>query len=296
MPVITPKAQRRYGTLGFLLLAAGLFVLYRWAEPSSSFLNTNSPAPVPTVTMRLEHAPFESYTNGHKSWSVWAERIDLERTAGAAMSMIQSATIEGIRDGVLYRIPDIAAPIAAASGHNKDNRSASFCADRGRYSIQNLDQMPADWAQNYTLQWQFRLMGSVRLQTLAGEKLMADSMTLFELTNRHSGKSEHRIVWDSGAQMISKKVRIHSNEMRMDISDKVLECTNGVRCTYPEGAIQTDRAFFSMKESLLRCPDQSSGTEKKITYAADGLVMDVKRQLLSANHVQLKFPVEQGKN
>lgn len=292
MLVITPKLQRRFGTLGLIALVAGLFILYRWAEPTSTFSASTTPTQSPTVTMRLENAPFESYTNGHKSWSVWADKIDLERTSGAAMSMIQSATIEGIRDGALYKLPGKTSIPTASSQSSSGIVTANFSARKGRYSAQNLDSMPPEWAQNYTLQWQFRLMEDVKLQTREGEKLTADSMTLFELVNRRTGLPEHRIVWDSGAEMMSKKVHVHANQMRMDPGERLVECMNGVRCSYPDGAVQTERAFLSLKDSILRCPDPASGTDKKMQYTADGLVMDIKKHKLNANRVQMKFPVE----
>ncbi len=288
----TPQVQRRFGTLGVITLLVVLAGVYRWAEPSNTYLSSPSPSPVSTVTMRLENAPFESYVNGHKSWSVWANRIDLERTAGASMSMIQSASIEGIRNGILYKAGEKSPASDDSSVMNKEPALVSFSAQKGRYAIQNLDSMPLEWSQNYTMQWQFRLTDDVKLETLKGETLTAESMTLYELINRRTRKSEHRLVWDSGADMTSKKVRVHSNQMRMDPGERVLECTHGVRCAYPDGAVQTDRAYLSLKEQILRCPDPAAGTEKKLQYSAEGLVVNIKNRVFTANRVQMKFPVE----
>src|SRR5580658_9310006 len=88
------------------LLPAGIvgsiFGLYRWSEPPHIIPNSISSRGSTTVSIHLDNVPFAAFAGGHKVWSLWAGRIDLEHSPYSTATSIQSATLTDIRDGILY--------------------------------------------------------------------------------------------------------------------------------------------------------------------------------------------------
>src|SRR5690242_1340389 len=88
---------RAAGWIAALAVGVGVYLAYRWAEPSpASFTASNNLSARP-AGIRLENAPFTGYAQGQKAWSLWAKQIDLQRSQGAALGDIQSADLTDIR-------------------------------------------------------------------------------------------------------------------------------------------------------------------------------------------------------
>lgn len=230
--------------------------------------------------MRLENAPFTSYADGRKSWSLRAHRIALERMAGASLTNIQSANLERIREGVLYASSD------ASSGASAP--AARFQADQGRYALGETDPIPDDLALLYAIQWQFRLTGNVHFVIQNGDRLRAPSLTILEMRHRASGKLERRILCTQGAQVFLQGVRIQCNRVRYDPAGRTLECLEGVRGTFQEGQVQAERLFWSHEDSMLRCPDTAAGALRGMPFQATGLTVDLRQRIVEAEQVAIQ--------
>lgn len=286
--------------LATALLIGGFYAvyrLYRWAEPSPGAFGPFPNTAGTIVTMRMENAPFEGYTQGHKSWSVWAKRLDFERLSGSSFSSIQSISITDIREGKLFKVPDTPAVSPSAPASKQDSSpvthaaspTATFRARQGRYAINNLEPLPPDLLMSYTVQWQFKLLDDVDFRTRDGDELHADSMTILEMNNRRTGRLERRILCEKGATIRRKDTKIIANQMRYNPDERLVECLGGVRGTFKNGTVQTERAFWSLNEQVLRCPDKVSGVVDAGTFEADSLIIDQKRGLRRANGFHIRF-------
>jgi hypothetical protein len=293
-----PSRVRRFlrRTGGWALLAGlvfGFYLAYRWAEPSQNgAYSAVSSGSATNVTMRLENAPFTGYSQGHKTWALWAGRIDLERIPGGAMSNIQVATLTDIRDGKLYQRP--ASPSAAETSAPDDPVSATFHARQGRYTIGTVDPAPFELTTLYTIQWQFRLTGNVEFRTSNGDHFQTESLTVIEMTDRRTHRTERRIFCDSGVQVTLRDAHLIANRARYDPGERVVDCLGGVRGTFKEGRVQAERVFWALRENVLRCPETSTGGIRGQGFLAEGLTMDIRQRRLRANHVRLQMRMEEG--
>jgi hypothetical protein len=322
-----PKRARRLvlRTLGWSLLlgfAVALYFAYGWAG--------SIVIPVPylpgnqgmQVSVRMEEAPFASYIHGHKSWSLWAKQIDLEHLAGSAIANIQSATLTDIRDGKLYALPPESAPAALplqrptptalqqpsrralgtphiegltplAPGGPEASPTATFRAQSGVYSLGTIQSIPNDLTLLYEVQWQFKLQGGVDFQTHSGDRLRADSLTILEMINKRTRRTERRILCDSGARVTRHGVTILANEARYDPAERTVECLGGVRGTFKTGTVQADRLFWSLKDEVIRSPETATGTQGGMTCVWDGLTIDMKRHIWHANTFHARIRMEE---
>ncbi|HZO87695.1 MAG TPA: hypothetical protein VFB38_05090 [Chthonomonadaceae bacterium] len=299
---------RALGGAALLGLAVGLYLAYRWANSTADTWPHAAYTAARTVAVRLESTPFENYVRGHKTWSLWAGRIDLERLPGAALTSIQSATISDIRNGKLYQPPPEAdsgeGPTALPSGNSipsppdgsalarGEPPTATFHARRGRYAVGLLDPIPADLRPLYEVRWQFKLEGGVDFQTRAGDRLRAESLTILDLINRRTRRPERRILGPSGAQVTLKDVQLSANQVRYDPDERTVECLGGVRGTFKDGAIQAERVFWSLKDQVIRCPETATGTFQGMPCTWEGLTLDLKRRRLYANVVHAQIRIE----
>ncbi|HZT40804.1 MAG TPA: hypothetical protein VFA07_01375 [Chthonomonadaceae bacterium] len=284
-----PRSLTR--ALGWTLLAAlvlGLYLAYRWAGQPSV---VSPPAQVvtgTTPTFLLTNTTYSETSGGHKIWSVWAGRIEMDHMPGAALAAIQKATLTDIRNGVLYRVP-ASGTVPAAAGTSAPLAgppAATFRADKGLYAVGDLASVPNDIVLAYSVRWQLQLTGNVDLRATDGDHLHADSLSILEMINRRNGRLERRIVCDNGLQVSLKDVQVHANVARYDPADRSVECLGGVRGTFREGAVQADSLFWSLKDQVLRCPETASGTFRAFTGAWNGMSIDLKRHRLYANSFQ----------
>ena len=270
------------------ILAIGLTLAYRWAGqtsllPPPAYVNNRT-----TPTFLLTNTTYTETSNGHKTWSVWAGRIEMDHMPGAALAAIQTATLTDIRNGVLYRVPASPSSFGTAAAAQTSTPetgapAATFRADQGRYAIGDLASVPNDIALAYSVRWQLKLTGNVDLRAADGDHLRADSLSILEMISRRTGRLERRIVCDNGMQVSSKDVRVHANVARYDPAGRTVECLDGVRGAFREGAIQADSLFWSLKDQVLRCPETATGTFRAFTGAWNGMRIDLKRHRLYAN-------------
>jgi hypothetical protein len=308
-----PRAGRQVvraaGWIAAIAVGVGVYLAYRWAEPSpASFTASNNLSARP-AGIRLENAPFTGYAQGQKAWSLWAKQIDLQRAQGAALGDIQSADLTDIRNGVLYQLPPEAAglePVSAsssgtavspASARPPDKRKAApyatFRAKHGHYTAgAQSSLLPPEMMPNYLVQWQFTLTDDVELRTRTGDRLRADSLTILQLWNRRTRRQERRITCDAGARVTREDVTIQANKARYDPAERVVECLGGVRGTFKGGMVQTERAFWSLKDHMLRCPETTAGRLRDMPFQTDNLTVDLKRGLVRANHVAALLRME----
>lgn len=274
---------------GSLLPLFGLivFLTYRWAE--------RSPAPPDVVVrnasgrvvvVRLDNAPFTAYAAGRKTWSLHAAQIDLERLPGSAFSNIESASLTDIRQGTLYRPP------ASLFPSLQDSVAARFSARSGRYAQGRNETLAPDLALVFILRWQFRLEGDVVFRTDSGDELKAASLTILEMTNRHTGKLERRIVCDQGATIQTKGVHLQSNQLRFNPADRTVECLGGVYATFSGGSAQSESAYWSPQNQTLTCPGAVSGMMQGLPFQAVNVVSDIRRKQLHATRATVQIPLD----
>ncbi|HLK58409.1 MAG TPA: hypothetical protein VKU00_17710 [Chthonomonadaceae bacterium] len=294
------------GWILFFGLAGGIYLAYRWAEPSPRDLHPLYPSNGPQVSIRLENVPFTAYADGHKAWSLWAKSVEMEHGIGSAFVNLQGATLTDIRDGVLYPSSPNAEPLtiippvgSAKPGSPKPPAPtppealgppvARFHAKQGRYFPGTAQPLPPDLNGQFYPLWQFRLTGDVDLTTSAGDHLQSDALTIMELINRQTRKTERRMVCDSGAQITLNSIQIHANQARYDPEARLVTCFGGVRATYKEGNLQTEQATWSLKDQMIQCPMPSAGVIQKMPYQAASLTLDLKHRIHKANDIHLKL-------
>jgi hypothetical protein len=298
--------------LGWAILPAvviPLYLLYRWAGSPSTDATLVHTVGGSTLTVRLENAPFTGYADGHKSWSLWARTIDLERPPDSSLANIQSALLTDIRDGILYKPPTgatasapkggtaLRTPPMGAAPNSEDTDSsapvgppaATFQARQGRYTIGMADSIPPDLALNYNLKWQFKLTGSVDLRTSAGDRLQSPSLAILDLRNRRTRRPERRMICDEGAEITLDKIHLHANQMRYDPTERTVECLGGVRGALKDGVVQAERLFWSLKDQVIRCPETATGVMKGIPFTAEGMTIDMKHRVSHANHISIQL-------
>jgi hypothetical protein len=317
-----PRPPRRFlralGWTALLGLSVGLFFAYRWAGSVTLPVAPSLESGGPQVMMRLEGAPFTSYVNGRKTWSLWAGRIDLERLPGSALANLQRATLTDIRNGKLYAAPPNGAaipPVTPASATEfpalrlstgspnlaptatpdspDDLPAATFRANSGLYALGTLEPPPAEIAPLYDVQWQFKLKGGVEFKTQAGDRLRSDSLILLEMISRRTHRTERRILCDQGAKVDLKDVQVQANRVRYDPAERTVECLGGVRGTFKGGVMQAERLFWSLKDQVLRCPETATGTYHGMPFTWEGLTVDLKRRVLTANRVHGQIRIEE---
>ncbi len=321
-PRLRRLVLRAFGGIVLLGLAVGLYFAYVWAGASSSPVLFPPANQGSQVTVRLEEAPFSGYFHGHKSWSLWAKRIDLEHLPGSAMANIQSATLTDIRNGKLFDPPpdrptpaDSAQPIPAAattranrpfgSMHIEDFTpttdkapdlppAATFRADRGVYSLGTLQPVPSDLQFLYEIQWQFKLQGNVDYRMRSGDRLHADSLIILEMINKRTRRTERRVLCDTGVQVTLHGVKILANQARYDPADRTVECLGGVRGAFKDGTVQADQIFWSLKDQMIRCPETATGTFRGMDCTWKNLTVDLKRRKLHADTMEGLIRMDKG--
>jgi hypothetical protein len=286
---------------GSIAAIAGTALAYRWAEPSREAMMEAHTLGGGTATIRLTDTAFAGYMDGARTWSIHAREVNLLRLPNATLSSIQSASIDDIRNGVLYEPPRSAAPApgltatrvmeAGASPVYAGPVAATFHAKHGRYSVGMMEAAPADLEMLYTVQWQFKLDGDVVFRTSRQDELSAPSMTIYTLVDRKSGRPEQRVVCEQGARMVHKGIQVTANSMRFNPKDRTVECLSGVRGSYKGGNVQTERVYWSLSDETLRCPEVATGIVDGMPFEATGLTLDLKHRRHHADRIHLQLNV-----
>ncbi|HEV2472249.1 MAG TPA: hypothetical protein VGS41_06260, partial [Chthonomonadales bacterium] len=284
------KGKRASGLIAVLGLACGIAWVYRWAEPAGSpNYSLSRIQPAGEASIRLVNTAFSSSAAGHRTYSLWAGEIDIDRMPGMGLSNIQAATIHNIRNGVLYEPGSPSGGVPALKGSQGSESgavAATFHADQGRYSVGNLDPVATDIALLYTVRWQFKLTGDVLFQTVRGEKLRAQSIDILDMVERRTGKAERRVLCDSGAAVSLQDATIHAGYARYDPAGRTVDCLDGVRGAFRDGSLQSDRMFWQLAQGDIRCPGPASGVYRGADFTGQGVVIDLHRRTLEANSFQ----------
>lgn len=299
--------------VGFVV---GTALVYRWAEPASSpTAPVQSASSGSNVTMRLENAPFVGHSNGFKTWSLHAGRIELERMPGSSLASIESIGLTDIKNGLLFPasptsvaapapVPLVPRPSAqTALGQLPPEAevtygpwSAKFRAGRGHYRSGLMSLPPPELALLYRLQSEFDLTQGVDFRTREGDHFEAESLTVLDLQNKRTGRPERRILCDNGMKVTRKNVRVTANQARYDVAGRTVECLGGARATFPDGVLQAERVYWSLRSEILRCPETATGTLRGVPFTAQGLTIDQKNRTLHANQIEFEVRSEsQGK-
>ncbi len=312
--------------VGWILLIGGLagtVAIYRWAEPSSPPIASIQNASGTNVAIRLENAPFVGHSNGFKTWSLQAGKIELERLPGGSLSNIESIDLTDIRDGLLFpappppkaipgtstpSLPGPDAPAATLPKETEINRitpesetsygpwNAQFHAKHGHYRSGLLTVLPPELAPLYRLQSEFRLSGGVDFLTREGDHFQAQSITILDLLSKQANRSERRVMCDDGMKVSRKDAQVSANQARFDTTSRTVECLGGARAVIPDGTLQAERMYWSLDAQVLRCPETTTGVLEGIPFTAEGLVVDMKNHRAHANHIRLELRNEvQGK-
>lgn len=272
---------------------AGVYALYRWAEPGPPPSHTASFQLGKTVAVRMVDAFFENRLGDRPTWSVHAAQIDLERLAASgSATQVQSATIQDIKDGKLYDLPG--EPPQTRKGNGPIPASTmpgvTFSARRGRYAAGVAETLPVELQGNYALQWQFELTDGAVIRTRAGDALKAQTITVMELRNRRTLRLERRLLCSDGAQITTHGVRMVANQARFNPDTRQVECLGGVRGTMNSDSLQAERLFWSLPEGAIRCPETATGTLQGAPFEATNLTVDTKRQRFHAAELRLHLP------
>ena len=321
---------RRQAAAGLLASAAlfGIYRVYRWAEPSpSSIAAVLSPTPASSVSLEMEEASFENFADGKKNWSLWAKRIAIERQNGGVSNSLQAATIDDIRDGKLFASPlgekekrrrgeeetehrtpnnehrasSTSVPLNPQpstlnqSGGDSDPGlpTATFTAQHGRYMVGSVEGLPAEMQFTYAVQWQFQLTGDVKIRTREGHFFHAPAIQVLELYNRKTGKSERQILCSQGGDITAKGATVHANQARYDDKNQMVECLGGVRAQLKQDSVQAETFHWSLKEEVIRCPEQATGTWQGTPFTAKNLSIDLKHHLYRGTEMDLQVSQEQ---
>ena len=302
--------QRLAGWMLLLGIAVGIFLAYRWAEPAHP-LHPLTPSNGTQVSIRMENVPFTAYTDGHKAWSLWARTIEMEHGAGSAFANLQGATLTDIREGVLYPSSPNAAPLTILPPETSSRSggstplaptpqdalgppTATFRADQGMFIPGAIQPLPPDLSGQFFPLWQFRLKGNVDLKTSAGDHLQAEALTIMELVNRQTRKTERRMACDAGARITLKDIQINTNQARYDPGERTVACFGGVHGTFKDGTVQTEQATWSLKDQIIQCPVSASGVIQGTPYEADMLLLDLKQRVHTANQIRLHLRKIEG--
>lgn len=259
-----------------------------------------SPAASSNVALRMERVTFDNVAGNARNWSLWAGKIEVLRTPGAYIqSTLQRADVTDLRDGKLYALPEgLSAGREIKNGpasSSTDRPAALFSARQGRYALGTIDPLPGDLPLLYDVQWQFRLSGDVHFRTREGDQLTAPELTILEMVQRRTGRTERRILCGQGADMTVKNVTVHANSLRYDPASRTVECTGGVRCEPHAGdAVQTESAFWSIRDQTLRCPNSTSGVWNGTTFSAGNLTLDTRTNDVQGNGLELTVKRRDG--
>ena len=268
-------------------LCIGVFLLYRWAASPLSPGSRIVPPSETNPPFVLKNSPFSAYENGYKTVSLRAERIEATRQPNAGLANVSNATLIKLRDGKIYaphtkpkaNLPgSVQTMVAGDTNSPSDRVTATFKAERGQYSQGNQFASPADVDPTTTVQWQFSLSGDVEFKTDAGEVFSSQNMIVYSLQKRGGVKPFLRIVCDEGAKIIRKKIELASNRVRFQPNDGVIECLGGVRGKFENGSVQTERAYWTLKTEMLRCPDTTSGQLRGMEFSAENMNLDIKNE------------------
>ena len=318
---VPDRLHRRFGTLigwtaaiGFVV---GTVLVYRWAEPRSPTNAMVQSASVGSnVTMRLENAPFVGHSNGFKTWSLQAGRIELERLPNASLASIESIALTDIKDGLLFPAPPptpavslaIALPPQRSPSQTPADRltpeaevaygpwTAKFRAGRGHYRSGLMSLPPPELAILYRLQSEFDLSKGVDFRTREGDHFEAESLTVLDLQNKKTGHPERRILCDNGMKVTRKDAQMSANQARYDVTGRTVECLGGARATFLDGVVQAERMYWALDAGIVRCPETTTGTLQGVPFVAQGLTIDIKKRTLHANHIGMDLRSEsQGK-
>lgn len=289
---LSPSALKQsllwFATLGFATI---VFLAYRWA--GSPIPPNLHPGVVSSgvSSLHMEDVPVSNSQDGRNAWYFHAGSIDITPQLHAGLGAIQNATITNLKDGKIFEGPN-GTPVPSTSpdrrvdGMFPDSKiAATFKANQGQYALGNLMTPPSDLDSAFSVLWQFNLTGDVEFTTSAGDKMSSQSLLIYNLAKKGGGKPFLRIVCDNGAKVIRNKIQVVSNRVRYQPSDGVVECLGGVRCVFDHGTVQTERAFWTLKEETLRCPDTASGKYDDTEFIVTESVFDMKRQIRSARHV-----------
>ncbi len=319
-----PDHQRRpirvlSGWAAAVSFVVGTLLVYRWAEPSSpSAAPQQNASTGPNVTMRLENAPFVGHSNGFKTWSLLAGRVELENTQGSSFASIESVALTDIKNGLLFpappppaiapttapmlpNVPLTTPPVVGSSGQTVVSKlppeaemtygpwTAKFQAGRGHYRSGLMSLPPPELALLYRLQSEFDLTHGVDFRTREGDHFEAESLTVLDLTDKKNGHSERRILCDNGMKVTRKDTQISANQARYDVTGRTVECLGGARAAFPDGTLQAERMYWSLDAGIVRCPETTTGTYRGIPFVAQDLVVDIKNRTTHSNHMDFKL-------
>lgn len=300
----TVQSRARFLSPRLVLIVAvaiGIHVAYRWAG-QTAHIATPFVLPPANAPIRMLNARFTGSVDGRQIWSVAADKIDLDRFPGGGPTNIQSATLTGIHNGVLFASPaamreagpELGRSLASTRsvpGHSRRDLpaaapAATFSAAQGRYLVAEVEPLPPDLAFLFMCVWQLKLTGGVDIHTAAGDRLRADSITILELRNRNNHRVERRLLCDSGVDVTLHGAAVHANQARYDPSERTVDCQGGVRGKFADGVVQADRLFWSLRDRVVRCPESCTGTLRGIPFTWTGLSVDLKRRRMSADTVR----------
>ena len=300
------RLRRKFGFafawLAFAGLCAGIFLLYRAAEPSANRLLPNfNRTSASTVSMRLEGTTFDSYVGNAKIWSLYARVIEGEQPANGSVGEIENATITDIRDGKLYEQPGadgVSAARNSAAGVvvNRALQSttqpplvATFSAAKGEYVAGGTSALPLDIQTTYVVQRELRLTVNVIVKAVNGDKLEADTLTILDMVNRRNNKPERRLLCEHGVKVTTKDGQIQANVARYDPATRMVEALGGARAKSKSNTMQAERLFWSLGDGIVRCPEAASGTWSGTPYTAEGLSIDTRKQTIEGNTMRMQL-------
>ena len=151
------------------------------------------------------------------------------------------------------------------------------------------DGLPPELLLAYTVQWQFRLTGDVKIRTQEGYQLNAPSITMLELFNRRTGKLERQMLCDKGATVKAKGASIQANQARYDDVHKSVEFLGGVRGGLQKDSVQGEHFFWSLQDNTIRCPDQVSGVWNDAQYTASDILIDANRHVYTGKKLDMQL-------
>ena len=167
--------------------------------------------------------------------------------------------------------------------------TATFSAQHGRYTVGVTDGLPPDLLLTYSVQWQFRLTGDVKIRTREGYELNAPTIVIMELFNRRTSKAERQMLCEQGATVRAKGASMQANQARYNDASQTVECLGGMRGTLQKDTIQAERCYWSFKDNTIRCPDAVSGVWQDTRYTAQDVTIDVSRHIYTGKKMTMQL-------
>lgn len=170
----------------------------------------------------------------------------------------------------------------------------TFTAGAGSYSVGATGDIAAEVANYGLAQWNFTLSSGVRLTTAHKESIVAPQLSLVQYISRQTGKQRQEVICRQGATISKGATSVHAEGLNYHPALQSADAFNGVtvRVTPPNGRpslFTTSTAFWTLKDSTLRCPYIVTGTIDGYGITASNVALNSKSHSIEASSASINM-------